>query len=325
MRKIAVRTVLSNDKNIPDRLYKYRSFNNRTLDQLVADQLFFADPGTFNDPLDTRPSLHADLDADTLEDILRQLVEERIKAEMGAAARAIKYRGPKTHNHIAVHSRRHAEQVIANVRYHATNPDYENDDDPARFLFGHHIEEELWRRYDKGIVSLAERAECPLMWSHYGDQHKGVCIGYSIPDGAEQGLYKITYGGSRLVEASAVASMLEGDNAAQRKVDEAVLSRKADEWGYEREWRLVGPRGLQDSPLELEEVVFGMRCSLTVRYAMVKALADRRRPVNFYQICEHRGEFRLDKYPLDTCELTASLPRRALDIRGFFEPMVDDS
>jgi hypothetical protein len=319
-----VGTVLNNDKNIPARLYKYRSFNNRTLDQLVADKLFFADPSTFNDPLDTRPSLHADLDADTLEDILRRLVEERIKAEMGAAARAIKYRGPKTLNHIAVNSRRRADQVIADVRYHATNPDYEDDDDPARLLLGHYVEEELLRRYDKGIVSLAERAECPLMWSHYGDQHKGVCIGYSIPDGAEQGLYKITYGGSRLVEASAVASMLDGDNAAQRKVDEAVLSRKADAWSYEREWRLVGPRGVQDSPLELEEVVFGMRCSLTVRYAIVKALADRCRPVTFYEIREHRGEFQLDKYAVDTCELTALLPRRALAIREYFEPIVDD-
>jgi hypothetical protein len=313
-----VRTVLNNDKDIPARLYKYRSFDNRTLDQLVADRLFFADPSTFNDPLDTRPSLHADLRADILEDILRRLVEERIKAEMGAAARAIKYRGPKTLNHIAVHSRRRADQVIADVR------DYENDDDPA-WLFEHFIEEELLRRYDKGIVSLAERAECPLMWSHYGDQHKGVCIGYSIPDGAEQDLHKITYGGSRLVEASDVASMLDGDNAAQRKVDEAVLSRKADEWGYEREWRLVGPRGVHDSPLELEELVFGMRCSSTVKYAIVKALADRCRPVKFYEIREHRGEFRLGKYALDTSELTNSFPRRSLNIREFLEPIVDDS
>jgi hypothetical protein len=313
-----VGTVLNNDKDIPARLYKYRSFDNRTLDQLVADRLFFADPSTFNDPLDTRPSLHADLRADILEDILRRLVEERIKAEMGAAARAIKYRGPKTLNHIAVHSRRRADQVIADVR------DYENDDDPA-WLFEHFIEEELLRRYDKGIVSLAERAECPLMWSHYGDQHKGVCIGYSIPDGAEQDLHKITYGGSRLVDASDVASMLDGDNAAQRKVDEAVLSRKADEWGYEREWRLVGPRGVHDSPLELEEVVFGMRCSSTVKYAIVKALADRRRPVKFYEIREHRGEFRLGKYALDTSELTNSFPRRSLNIREFLEPIVDDS
>ncbi|WP_036309743.1 DUF2971 domain-containing protein [Methylosinus sp. LW3] len=317
------RTILSEKRNIPARLYKYRGFNNLTLDQLVFDQLFFADPSTFNDPLDTKPSLSTDLDADALEDILRQLIEQRTNAEMSAAAKAIRYRGPKTLNHIAIQCKQRAENVIADIRYHATNPEYEVED-PARFLFGHYVEEELLRRYDKGIVSLAERAECPLMWSHYGDQHKGLCIGYSIPERAQQSLYKITYGGSRLIAASAVAAMLDGDDSAQREVDEAVLSRKAPEWGYEREWRLVGPRGIQDSPLELEEVVFGIRCSSTVKYAIVKALADRGRRIKFYEIRERHENFLLGKYPLDTDELTALLPRRALTTYDYFKPVVDD-
>lgn len=311
-------------RKIPNRLYKYRAFSNRTLDALIDDQLFFADPSTFNDPLDSKPSLATDLDGDALADILARLVEQRVSAEMSAAAKAIKYRGPKTLNHIAAHSRRRAEQMIAEVRYNATNPDYEVDD-PAQFLFGQYIEDELLRRYDKGIVSLAERSDCPLMWSHYGDQHKGVCIGYSVPDSAAADLHKITYGGSRLIEASAVAAMLAGDDDARRKVDEAVLTRKAIDWRYEREWRLVGPRGPQDSPLELEEVVFGMRCSHTVKFAVVRALEPRRRPVKFYEIRERRGRFLLGRYVLDTDELSASLPRRTLDYRDFFEPIADET
>lgn len=314
---------MTKKRKIPDRLYKYRGFSNRTLDALIADQIFFADPSTFNDPLDTRPSLATDLDVDALEDIFGRLVEQRIRAEMSAAARTIKYRGPKTLNHIAVHSRRRAEQMIAEIRYNATNPEYDIED-PARFLFGQYVEDELLRRYDKGIVSLAERSDCPLMWSHYGDQHRGVCIGYSVPNGAADNLHKISYGGSRLIEASTVAAMLSGNEAARRKVDDAVLTRKAVDWRYEREWRLIGPRGTQLSPLELEEVVFGMRCSHAVKYAIVKALAGRRRSVRFYEIRERRGRFLLGRYVLDTDELTASLPRRALDIRDCFEPIAGD-
>lgn len=290
---------------------------------LVGDQLYFADPSTFNDPLDTKPSLAADLDADALADILGRLVEQRISAEMSAAAKTIKYRGPKTLNHIAVHSRRRADQMVAEIRYNATNPEYELDD-PAQFLFGQYIEDELLRRYDKGIVSLAERPECPLMWSHYGDQHKGLCVGYSIPDSAAEQLHKISYNGSRLIEASTVAAMLNGDEQARRQVDQAVLTRKAADWHYEREWRLVGPRGAHDSPLELEEVVFGMRCSYTVKYAIVMALANRHRPVKFYEIRERRGQFVLERDELDTEELSVSLPRRALDIYEFFEPIDSD-
>ncbi len=309
---------------VPRRLYKYRSFSDRLLDAMLGDQLYYADPGTFNDPLDTKPSLATDLEADELEDIFRRLVEQRIRAEMEAAASTIKYRGPKTLDHIAMLSRKRAERMIADVRYNATDPDYEIDD-PAKFLFGRYVEGELLRRYDKGIFSLAERSDCPLMWSHYGDQHKGVCIGYSVPERAAGDLHKIHYGGSRLIEASKVAAMLDGDDAARQKVDDAVLARKAAAWRYEREWRLLGPRGLQDSPLELEEVVFGMRCSLTVKYAVVTALAGRHRGVKFYEILERRGRFILARYVLDTGELAGSLPRRALDVYDTFAVIPEGS
>jgi len=311
---------LGRKKKIPERLYKYRSFSNRTLDALIADQIFFADPGTFNDPLDTKPSLDTDIDADALAGVLARLVEQRVSAEMSAAAKTIRYSGPKTINHIAAHSRRRAEQIVAEIRYHATNPEYEIED-PARFLFGQYVEDELLRRYGKGIVSLAERADCPLMWSHYGDQHKGVCIGYSVPASAAGDLHKISYGGSRLIAASTVAAMLDGDDDARRRVDDAVLTKKAIDWRYEREWRVIGPRGPQDSRLELEEVVFGMRCSHTVKYAIVKALAGRSRPVKFYEIRERRGRFLLGRYALDTDEVAVSLPRRALDVYDDFEDL----
>lgn len=304
-------------------LYKYRAFSNPTLDALIADQIFFADPGTFNDPLDTRPTLDTDVDADALAAILARLVEQRISAEMNAAAKTVRYSGPKTISHIAAHSRRRAEQVVAEIRYHATNPDYDIKD-PARFLFGQYVEDELLRRYDKGVVSLAVRSDCPLMWSHYGDQHKGVCIGYSVTARAAGDLHKISYGGSRLIAASAVAAMLDGDEEARRKVDDAVLTKKAYDWRYEREWRLIGPRGPQDSPLEMEEVVFGMRCSHTVKFAIVKALAGRSRPVQFYEIRERHGRFLLGRHALDIDELSVSLPQRALDVYDHFEDLSDE-
>lgn len=311
-------------RKAPERLYKYRAFSNRTLDALIADQMFFADPSTFNDPLDTRPTLDTDIDADALAAILTRLVEQRVSAEMNAAAKTIRYSGPKTISHIAAHSRRRAEQVVAEIRYNATNPEYDIED-PARFLFGQYVEEELLRRYGKGIFSLAERANCPLMWSHYGDQHKGVCIGYSIPELAAGDLHKISYGGSRLIAASAVAAMLNGDEEARHQVDEAVLTKKAIDWRYEREWRLIGPRGSHDSPLEMEEVVFGMRCSHAVKFAIVKALADRSRPVRFYEIRERRGRFLLGRHAIDVDELSASRPRRTLDVYDYFENIPDEA
>ena len=203
--------------NRPRRLFKYRSFNSLTLSILVEDFVYFADPITFNDPLDTKPTLSADVENESLEGILSRLIEQRTTVEMSMAAKAIKYRGPKTTAHIARQSRRMAERLLEDIRYSANDPDYEIAD-PAQFLLSQYIQEELLRRYDKGIFSLAERANCPLMWSHYGDQHRGLCLGYSIPEAAEADVHKIRYGGTRLVEASEVAAMLAGSDDARRKV-----------------------------------------------------------------------------------------------------------
>jgi hypothetical protein len=37
--------------NIPRRLYKYRAFSSPTLNLLVSNHVYYADPSTFNDPL----------------------------------------------------------------------------------------------------------------------------------------------------------------------------------------------------------------------------------------------------------------------------------
>lgn len=316
---------MSKEKKVPNRLFKYRPFDSRTLDMLVSDDLFFADPSTFNDPLDSHPSLEIDLEVPNLEKILSEFVKRRVSAEMSAAASAIKYRGPKTKAHIARHSRRQAKRLLADISYHATNPDYQFDD-PHAVLLGTDIEVELLRQYDRGIVSLAERANCPLMWSHYGDQHHGVCIGYSVPKRSVAAVQKVKYRGSRLVQASQVAAMLAGDDAVRDRVDAAVLLQKAGSWSYEQEWRLIGKRGLQDSPLELEEIVFGMRCKASVKYAVVKALEDRSAQVKFYEIRDVAGTFQLRKYILDDGELTAHFPIRSLDVHEAFDslPPVSD-
>ena len=128
-----------------------------------------------------------------------------------------------------------------------------------------------------------------MMWSHYGDQHRGICIGYSVP--AMTTVHKVKYGGTRLVEVSKVAAMLDGSDVDRRQVEEAVLLRKAREWEYEREWRLIGSHGAQNSTLELEEIIFGVKCGSAVKYALLKALEGRERPVQLFEMREVTGRF----------------------------------
>lgn len=104
-------------KRLPSRLYKYRELTARTLDMVVRDNLHFAGPSTFNDPLDTRPSVEADVDKGELGRILRILIERSTAAEMRAGAKAMKLEEPRTKDWIEQHSRREAERRIAEVEY----------------------------------------------------------------------------------------------------------------------------------------------------------------------------------------------------------------
>lgn len=58
----------------PNRVYKHRAFSHHTLDMLVEVRLYFADPSSFNDPLDTKPKLDPDIDNQALERVLELLV-----------------------------------------------------------------------------------------------------------------------------------------------------------------------------------------------------------------------------------------------------------
>jgi hypothetical protein len=295
----------------PNRVYKYRAFSHHTLDMLVEDRLYFADPSTFNDPLDTKPTLDPDIDNAALERVLELLLVQRLEAELKAAAKTIRYRGPKTLEHISRQSQSAFRRRVEDLRYHATNPEI-TADDPLQFLLAAEVEAELLRRYNKGIVALGTRADCPLMWSHYGDQHNGICIGYSIPN--DTAVHRVRYDAEPLVKASLVESMLDGAAGAQAQVDEAVLLRKASDWKYENEWRLIGDRGVQDNPLELSEVVFGLRCPNAVQFTVYRALEKRQRGLEFSTIYRRSGTFDLVKTQLDTDELCVSLPRRSRDV-----------
>ena len=312
-----------NSAEIPQTLYKYRRFDSWTIDALIAHNIKFTDPADFNDPLDTSPVLEADIPSKELERILAILLKRRIGREMETAAKSLRYRGPNTLQHIVSLIDNETCRTLDDIRYMAGDPSLEVDD-PLQFLLRQSVEEELLLNYDKGAFSLAESADSPLMWSHYGDEHRGLCMGYSVPLRAANDIHMIEYGGSRLIGASSVAAMLDGDEAARNAVDSAVLLRKAVDWQYEKEWRLLARKGVQKSPLKLEEVVFGMRCQISVKYMIMRALEDREPKIRFYEIRPRSDSFILDICPLGAGEFAGFDPRRIQSLSEEFFEVPDD-
>ena len=265
--------------NPPKTIYRYQRFNVTTVESLCHDTLYFANPAAFNDLLDCQPTIDADSDIDTLRHLLFELVKRRVEAESLAVLNKVHLTSKKA----AAHAKRLGEQAahtkLANIADHATNPEYEvSEEEAERWLLTSDIQHELLRKYDRGVCCFSAAVDNPLLWSHYGDQHRGLCIGYGLNRTPKPRLRKVVYGGSRIVATSLIVkALLENDPEAQELLDHHVLLRKAASWRYEREWRLLGDRGVQDFVLELKDVTFGMRFPAALMHAVIAALEFERR------------------------------------------------
>jgi hypothetical protein len=108
-----------------------------------------------------------------------------------------------------------------------------------------------------------------LMWSHYGDRHRGICLGFDVPD-SEGKHWEAQY-----LEEMVVAPDLNRLSRAQQKpFMELLYSGKYIGWQYEREVRVYGSRAEQDKEtgyyfvnfdedLKLREVIGGARFPLS--------------------------------------------------------------
>jgi Protein of unknown function (DUF2971) len=297
-----------------------------TIASLCHDKLYFVNPAEFNDPLDCKPTVESDSDKRTLRAILTELIKRRVAAETLGALRKARLQGEKAEAHAHRSGENVARQGLANISYNATNLDLEVSEEGAECrLLTSEIQRELLNHYERGVCCFSAAVDNPLLWSHYGDQHRGVCIGYGLARVPKPILHKVIYGGSRTVKTSLVArALLENDPEARNHLDRDVLLRKAPSWRYEREWRLLGKRGAQDSCLELVDVTFGLRCPEALKYALISALEPRAATVKFFEMDELHGSFKLKRAEVETGELHTYFPKTAMSGEEIFGPTSSD-
>jgi hypothetical protein len=122
-----------------------------------------------------------------------------------------------------------------------------------------------------GFVCLSEDWRTTLMWSHYGEKHTGICLGFDVlKDIAEQ----ISYTDYLLADPVDYKKELRG---VSMQVLQRALSYKFSGWSYEREWRVrvrlgtaidgIYYKGFGDDVM-LREVIIGPRCTLSVQDAV---------------------------------------------------------
>jgi hypothetical protein len=80
----------------------------------------------------------------------------------------------------------------------------------------------------RGIICFSKSWRNPVQWSHYSDKHKGICIGFDVPD---KHLMKVDYVRNRLNPAEEI------DEQFMLK----LLATKFSHWRYEQEYRAFVP------------------------------------------------------------------------------------
>jgi hypothetical protein len=102
-----------------------------------------------------------------------------------------------------------------------------------------------------------------LLWSHYAEQHAGVCLGFEVPDDM---LLKVRHRNDRF--------KLDGQTNLTKKDIVNLLTVKFSEWRYERERRIMTPLKTAikkvdmyfepfSEKLVLKEILLGVRCTLS--------------------------------------------------------------
>lgn len=226
-------------------LYKFRSAQDlkRLRDIVVDSRIYFSSPAAFNDPFDCLPRFDFTSTPAERRNWLRQrLLSRRMSAsDVGAELERL------------------SDKVDA-------EPDHERLRAFAR---------DLIRRQSEtlGILSLSERWDHVLLWSHYADAHRGVCLRFLATDNTP------FFSEANPVRYSEDRPVLNYYRQSIEDQVETALMTKASFWTYEGEWRAFnyrqGPGVYSFPPMLLTGVILGLNTPAAVSDAVREWIADR--------------------------------------------------
>lgn len=154
--------------------------------------------------------------------------------------------------------------------------------------------EEVTRKI--GICCFTESSNNLLMWSHYADNHKGVCLKYdiTIDPSAFLTLHRVVYNDD-YPSLNYIKQQKEVSNA---------LYHKSKAWEYEQEWRIIAPNKANTlravKPLALREIIFGCRCSpKDIDQVKQECLGSK----GFHSVIFKQCRLKEDSFGLDIVEL----------------------
>lgn len=146
-----------------------------------------------------------------------------------------------------------------------------------------------------GIVCFSTVRDDILMWAHYADKHRGLCLEF---DGSANCQF---FGDARPVEYEDYTPIPLGKDIKSQL--ERIILTKSKHWSYEREYRIVQAGkacSSLDYPVELlTGVIFGCNMPDTVRKSVKKWTEEGHCCVAFFEARPKAAEFGLEIVRID--------------------------
>jgi hypothetical protein len=256
-----------------DTLYKFKSLQGdscvQVLDMIENSRIYFSTPDQFNDPLDCAPVFQ----------LAKPVSDPAFVAELTAEEERMIAKSGKS------------EEEIAELRKEAVDIRQ-----VAAAITG--ATRQLFRR-DTRVFCLSARQDHPLLWSHYADSHRGVCLHFQCSAGTLIGAARaVKYRRERLP----VLVPFHYNKRATDDIADLMVQVKADFWSYEEEYRIIGHEGTEwgyklegrycSFPPELLcGISLGMNISAADKNVVVNWATSRVPPLRVYEAFEDTGQF----------------------------------
>lgn len=119
---------------------------------------------------------------------------------------------------------------------------------------------------NRGLLCFSKSWHNPVQWSHYADKHKGICLGFDVPD---VHLGEVSYSQKRLV---ADIESLKTPRELSFDIVRKLLFTKYHHWKYEKEVRSFVTLDDKDNEKGLYFAEFSDQLSL--KEVIVGAMSD---------------------------------------------------
>lgn len=268
--------------NYPDIVYKYRSWKDKYHKKVLIDnELYLASPKDFNDPFDLRiPIDYSLLDSD-------QKIDTYV-------VDLIKQGGTKL---LEQYPNWDETKVFNYIKQDITEdlPKVQSD-----------YEDRSYEQVDKhyGILSMSERWDKILMWSHYADKHFGYCVGFWEEKLRNSGI--CGNGGQVSYDPDNKFPRIDPMEKQEVKAIKQTHS-KAYDWEYENEYRLSKiswPDEFTDETRTCKvddelfaEVIIGLRTTEQDRNEIISIA--KQKAIKVFQVVKVPWEFKIDREEIE--------------------------